>query len=135
MVVTCVWRVDAGGCNTHARETKLHPKRTGDGVTVLRVDDIDKGIRRASGLSRRDAKAADYEDDKELDPTANRKRHRAAPPCLSRTFVCVVYYTEFEFLPKMPIAGFTGFGRPAGRIERLLALQSFSSDSTGRAVM
>ena len=25
MLVTCVWRVDAGGRNTHARETKLHP--------------------------------------------------------------------------------------------------------------
>jgi len=120
MVVTCVWRVDAGGRDAHARETKLHPKRTSDGITVLRADDIDKGIRRASGLSRRNGKAADYKDDKELDPTVSRKKHSAGPPCLSRTFVRAVHYTEFGFLPKMPIAGFTGFGRPAGRIERLL---------------
>ena len=73
MLVTCVWRVDAGGRNTHARETKLHPKRTGDGVTVLRADDIDKGIGRASGLSQCNGKAADYQDDKEPNPTATEK--------------------------------------------------------------
>src|SRR6516164_3485405 len=80
MMVTCVCRVDAGGRNTHARETKLHPKRTGDGVTVLRADDVDKGVRRASGLSRCDGEAAECQDEKEFDPTANRKKHSADPP-------------------------------------------------------
>ena len=71
MVVTCVWPVDAGWRNTHARETKLHPKRIGDGVTVLRADDVDNGIRRGSDLSQRDGKAADYQGDKKLGPTEN----------------------------------------------------------------
>ena len=67
MVVTCVWLVDAGRRNSHARETKLHPEGIGDGVTILRADDIDRGIGRSGGLSQSDGKAADYQDDKKLE--------------------------------------------------------------------
>jgi hypothetical protein len=48
------------------------------GITVLRADDLDPGVRRASGLSRRNAEAADYQDDEKLHPTANRRKHRAS---------------------------------------------------------
>ena len=45
MVVTCVWLVDAGRRDSHARETKLHPEGIGDGVTIFWTDDIHRGIR------------------------------------------------------------------------------------------
>ena len=64
--MTSVRFVDAGRRNPHAGETKLHLKRTGDGVAILRADDIDRGIGWGSGLSQRDAKATDYQDDEKL---------------------------------------------------------------------
>ena len=99
---------------THAREAKLHPERTDDGITVLRADDLDPGVRRASGLSRRNAEAADYQDDEKLHPTAT-EESIAPPPC-RRTIVPIAHYTEFRFLPKMPIASFNGQEHPADRI-------------------
>src|ERR1700688_1230169 len=51
MVVTCVRLVDAGPRNPPARQTELHLERIGDGITVLRADDIHGGIGRGSGLS------------------------------------------------------------------------------------
>ena len=66
MVVTSVRFVDTGRRNPHAGETKLHLKRIGDGVAILRADDIDRGIGRGSGLCQRDAKATDYQDDEKL---------------------------------------------------------------------
>ena len=38
MVVTCVWPVDAGWRNAHARETKQHLKRIGDSVSIFWAD-------------------------------------------------------------------------------------------------
>src|SRR6476469_7559575 len=93
MAVTCVRRVDAGGRNIHAREAKLHPERTGDGITVLRADEIDRGAPWAVGLSCRNAAAADYQGDEKLDPTANRRQHRTAPPA-------VAHYAESRFPAK-----------------------------------
>ena len=106
--------VDTGGRNPCQRG-QTDPERTDDGITVLRADDLDPGVRRASGLSRRNAEAADYQDDEKLHPTANRRKHRAAPPC-RRTIVPIAHYTESRFLPKMPIASFNGQEHPADRI-------------------
>ena len=64
--MTGVRFVDTGRRNPHAGQTKLHLKRIGDGVAILRADDIDRGIGRGSGLSQRDAKASDYQDDEKL---------------------------------------------------------------------
>jgi hypothetical protein len=48
MMVTGVRFVDTGRRNPHAGETKLHLKRIGDGVAILRADDIDRGVGRAA---------------------------------------------------------------------------------------
>jgi hypothetical protein len=106
--------VDTGGRNTHAREAKLHPERTDDGITVLRADDLDPGVRRASGLSRRNAEAADYQDDENC--IRPQTEESLAPPSPRRTLVPIAHYTESRFLPKMPIASFNGQEHPADRI-------------------
>src|SRR5271169_1731230 len=69
MMVTGVRFVDTGRRNPHAGETKLHLKRIGDGVAILRADDIDRGVGRGSVLCQRDAKATDCQDDEKLGPT------------------------------------------------------------------
>src|SRR5579863_9873235 len=99
MVVARVWALDAGWRYTHAREAKLDPKRTGDGVTVLGADDVDQGIRRAGGLSQCNSQAADHQDDAELDSAANRTKHR--PPLSARRALDPASCTEFGLLPKM----------------------------------
>ena len=84
MVVARVWRLDAGGRYAHAREAKLDPKGL---VTVSpspRADYVDQGIRRTGGLSQCNGEGADHQDDEELDPAANRTKHRPAPLCLPR---------------------------------------------------
>src|SRR6185437_15109146 len=53
MVVTGFRPVNAGWCNTHARETKQDLKRIGDSVSVRWTYDIYRGIRRSGGLSKR----------------------------------------------------------------------------------
>jgi hypothetical protein len=85
----------------------VHPERTDDGITVLRVDDLDRGVRRASGLSTIKTMKSCVRPQTE--------EHRAAPPC-RRTIVPVAHYTESRFLPKMAIASFNGQERPADRI-------------------
>ena len=51
MMVTGVRFVDTGRRNPHAGETKLHLKRIGDGVAILRADDIDRGVGRGISAS------------------------------------------------------------------------------------
>ena len=94
MVVARVWRLDAGGRYAHAREAKLDPKRTGDGVTVLGADDVDQGIRRAGGLSQCNGEAADHQDDEELDPAANRASPRPSLPA-ARPALCIILNSGF----------------------------------------
>ncbi len=79
MVVTRVSRADARAQHPCQRD-QTAPHRTGDGVTVVRADDMDNGIRRAGGLSLRNGEAADCQDDQELEPTANRKKICAGLP-------------------------------------------------------
>src|ERR1700722_15490568 len=130
MVVARVWRLDAGGRYAHAREAKLDPKRTGDGVTVLGTDDVDQGIRRAGGLSECNGEADDHQDDEELDPAANRTKHRPAPLCLPRAPHHALY--RIRASAKNAIASFTGHGTPG---TGCFALQSLSSASPARAVV
>src|SRR5580704_1644493 len=95
MVVARVWRLDAGGRYAHAREAKLDPKRTGDGVTVLGADDVDQGIRRAGGLSQCNGEAADHQDDEELDPAANRTKHRPPLSACARPTLRIILNSGF----------------------------------------
>ena len=52
MVVTCVWLVDAGRRDSHARETKLHPEGIGDGVTIFWTDDYTEAFDGAAVSSK-----------------------------------------------------------------------------------
>ena len=52
--------------------------------------DCRQGIRRTGGLSQCNGEETDHQDDEELDPAANRTKHRPAPLCLPRPALCII---------------------------------------------
>jgi hypothetical protein len=91
MMVTRVRFVHTGRRNPHAGQAELHLERIGDGIAILRANDIDRGIGRGRGLSQRHAKAGDYQDDEKRGPAESWNKHISVLPVAARLFAALFY--------------------------------------------
>ena len=108
------------------------PKRTGDSVTVLRADDIDKGIRRASGLSP-NAPLFIKTIKSRIRLQTEKSIALVLPACrVVLSAPCIILNSGFS---KGTDSGLHWIGRAADPLRSCFALQSFSSVSAPRAGM